>query len=63
VDSLRRDDIDRARRASHAERAAQAFEAMRVGIRLRRAALRARYPEASETEVEGYLRSWLARDG
>lgn len=62
MDSLHRDDIDRARRTTYAMRAAQAFEAMRLGIRLRRAALRARHPEASETEVEDRLRSWLARD-
>lgn len=63
MDPLRRDDIDRALRTPDAVRAAQAFEAMRVGIRLRRAALRARYPAASETEVDEQLRLWLARDG
>jgi hypothetical protein len=62
MDPLRRDDIERARRTPPAVRAAQALEAMRVGIRLRRAALRARHPEASEAELEKLLRSWLARE-
>ncbi|HJW69759.1 MAG TPA: hypothetical protein VJ829_10415 [Candidatus Binatia bacterium] len=62
MDPLRRDDIERARRTPPEVRAKQAFEAMRTGIRLRRAALRARYPAATEEEIEGLLRRWLARD-
>jgi hypothetical protein len=36
---------------------------MRVGIRLHRAGLRARYPTASDAEIESRLRGWLRRDG
>ena len=62
MDPLRRDDIERARRATPAERAKQALELMRTGIRLRRAALRARFPDESEAQIEARLRRWLARD-
>jgi hypothetical protein len=62
MDPLRRDDLERARRTTPAERARQAFELMRTGIRLRRAALRARFPEESEEQIEARLRRWLARD-
>jgi hypothetical protein len=47
MDALRRDDIERARATAPEEKARQAFEAMRTGIRSKRAALRARDPEAS----------------
>jgi hypothetical protein len=63
MDPLRRDDLERARRTPPEVRAAQAFEAMRTGIRLRRTALRALHPDASEEEIEALLRRWLARDG
>jgi hypothetical protein len=41
------------------ETARQAFELMRVGIRLERAALRARNPDASPDRIEGLLQEWL----
>lgn len=41
------------------EKARQAFELMRVGIRLKRAALRARHPDASSERIEGLLQDWL----
>lgn len=62
MDALREDDLERARATSVEERAAQALGAMRSGIRLKRAALRARYPRASDAEVEELLRRWLERD-
>jgi len=62
MDALRRDDIERARRATPEARARQAFEMMRTGIRLRRGALRARFPEDSEAQIDARLRRWLARD-
>jgi hypothetical protein len=62
MDPLRRDDIERARRTPPEVRAAQAFEAMRTGIRLRRAALRIRHPDASDAAIEALLRRWLARE-
>ena len=62
MDPLRRDDLDRARRASPEEKAAQALEAMRTGIRLHRAALREQHPGASDTEIDRLLRQWLQRE-
>jgi hypothetical protein len=62
MDALRKDDLDRARATSFEERAKQALSAMRSGIRLKRAGLRARYPGASDQEIEERLRRWLERD-
>jgi hypothetical protein len=61
MDPLRRDDIERARATPPEERAKQALEAMRTGIRLKRAALRARHPQAPAEQIEELLRAWLAR--
>jgi hypothetical protein len=62
VDALRRNDIERARRTPPAVRARQALAARRTGIALRRQALCAAHPAASENEIEVLLRRWLARD-
>jgi hypothetical protein len=62
MDALRRDDLERARRASEKTRAEQALAAMRTGIELRRTVLRERHPEATDAEIEQLLRHWLARD-
>jgi hypothetical protein len=62
VDALRRNDVERARRTPPAVRARQALEAMRTGVALRRQALRAAHPTASENEIEALLRRWLARN-
>lgn len=62
MDRLRHDDLERARRTPLRERGRQAFELMRTGIRLRRVALRARFPEEGEEQIEARLRRWLARD-
>ena len=59
MDRLRRDDIERARRATPAEKARQALEMMRAGIRLKRAGLRARYPDESDQQIEQRVRQWL----
>jgi hypothetical protein len=61
MDLLRRDDLERARRAAPAEKLVQAVEMMTLGIALRRAGIRARKPEATEAEVEEELRRWLER--
>jgi hypothetical protein len=61
MDALRRDDLDRARRTPPEERALQALEAMRTGIRLKQAALRLRFPDETDAEIERRLREWLAR--
>jgi hypothetical protein len=63
VDVLRRDDIELARRTPPGERARQALEMMRAGFRLKRAALRARYRDESEEQIEARFRLWLERDG
>jgi len=62
VDSLRRDDIERARLTPPEVRARQALDAMRLGIQLRRAALRERFPALPEAELDAHVRRWLARD-
>jgi hypothetical protein len=59
MDILRRDDLERARRATPEEKLIQAVELMSVGIALRRAGLRARRPGASEAEIDEELRRWL----
>lgn len=62
MDALRRESLERARRTPCEVKAVQALEAMRTGIRLRRADLRLRHPEASDAELEERLRAWLLRD-
>ena len=62
MDSLRRDDIERAQATSPEERARQALEAMRTGLRLKRAALIARFPGAAGEEIDGLMQRWLERD-
>jgi hypothetical protein len=59
VDSLRKDDVDEMRATPPEEKARQAFDLMRTGIRLKRAALRERHPEASDAEIEAMLQAWL----
>ncbi|HEY4120318.1 MAG TPA: hypothetical protein VGM56_20775 [Byssovorax sp.] len=63
MDALRHDDVERARRTSPEARAAQALEAMRAGIRLKRAALRRKFPAETDDEIDARLRRWLARGG
>jgi hypothetical protein len=62
VDPLRRDDIAEMRHTPLGEKAAQALDAMRTGIDLKLAALRARHPNASEAELEAMLDAWLSAD-
>jgi hypothetical protein len=61
VDPLRRDDIERARQTPPSERARQTLELMRLGFRMQRAALRTRYPDDSEAEIEERFLRWLGR--
>ena len=63
MDPLRLDDLRRARATPPEERARQALEAMQTGIRLKRAGLRARFPDAAEEEIDERLARWLRRDG
>ncbi len=62
MDPLTRDDIERARTTPPEEKARQALEMMRTGIRLKRAGLRARHPHVSAEEIELRLQRWLERD-
>lgn len=60
MDPLRRDDIAEMRGTPPEEKAAQALDAMRTGIDLKLAALRARHPSASEAELDAMLDAWLS---
>ncbi len=62
MDALRKDDIERAQATPPEEKARQAIDAMRTGIRLKRIALRVRDPQASPEEIEERLQRWLERD-
>ena len=60
MDPLRRDDVEAMRTASPEEKARQAFGLFRSGLRLKRAALRVRHPEATGAEIDEMVRAWLA---
>jgi hypothetical protein len=62
MDSLRRDDVEKARATPPAVKLQQALAAMDFGIDIERASLRSRHPGASEAELEALLLAWLARD-
>jgi hypothetical protein len=62
VDALRADDLVQARSTPPAEKLRQALEMMGVGFELRLAALRLRFPEASEVEIQAMFTRWLAGD-
>jgi hypothetical protein len=62
MDSLRRDDIERARTTPPGEKLSQALEMMAAGIRLKRASLRAKSPGASDDELDQLVRAWLEQD-
>lgn len=62
VDPLEADDIKRSRETPPAEKLRQALELMDAGFRLQRAKLRARYPNASEDELEARFFAWLCRE-
>ncbi|MBZ0119055.1 MAG: hypothetical protein K8H88_18815 [Sandaracinaceae bacterium] len=59
MDPLREDDVRQMRETPPEEKARQALEMMQTGIRLKRAALRARHPLASDGEIEAMLQAWL----
>jgi hypothetical protein len=62
VDVLERDDLEVARRTSPEDRARNLLALIRTGFRLKRAALRTRYPSESEAEIDARFGRWLARD-
>jgi len=59
MDALEADDLESARELSPAQKLAQALEMMSAGIRMKRAALRRRYPAAQEVEIDRLLTAWL----
>jgi hypothetical protein len=62
VDPPRRDDIERARKATPEEKAEQALEMADAAIWLKRAGLRARYPDETDEQIEQRVREWLLSD-
>ena len=62
METLRRDDIERARRTPPEEKAKQAFALMRFGIKLQRSRLRQAFPGESEEQIRQRLLRWMARD-
>ena len=62
MDRLREDDVEAMRATSPEEKARQAFDLMRTGIRLKRASLRTRHPDASDEEIDAMLQAWLEAD-
>jgi hypothetical protein len=44
------------------EKLRQALELMRTGIRLKRAGLEARHPEATPDDIERMVGDWLSRE-
>lgn len=62
MDPLRADDIARARATPPEVKLAQGLDMMATGIRLKRAALRHRFPDESEDRIDERMRRWLARD-
>jgi|HubBroStandDraft_2_1064218.scaffolds.fasta_scaffold559666_2 hypothetical protein len=62
MDRLAEDDIAASRRTSPAEKLAQAIDVMETGSRLKRAALRAPLPDATEREIDAAFERWLFDD-
>jgi hypothetical protein len=62
MDPLLASDQELARQVAPAEKLAQALEMMTAGIRLKRAALRRQFPQASATEIADKLATWLVQD-
>lgn len=63
MDSLQQDDIEMSQRTDPSEKLAQALEMMAAGVRIKRAALKAAEPGASEGEIDAKLERWLTADG
>ena len=59
MDPLRADDISNAQTATPEEKARQAFDMMRTGLRLKRTALRLRHPGATDEEIDALMDAWL----
>jgi hypothetical protein len=61
MDPMLANDREVAVQTSPGEKLAQALEMMRVGITLKRSALRHQFPAASELDIDDMLRAWLAQ--
>lgn len=59
MDPIDSDDLAAMRNTPPAQKAKQALEAMRLGIRLKRASLKVRYRAATDVEIEAMLQAWL----
>jgi len=59
MDAVREDDVRAMRSATPSEKAAQALDAMRTGIALKRVALRLRHPHDTDDALERRLDAWL----
>lgn len=60
MDSLRKDDLERARNTPPGEKLRQALELMELGIELQRRRLRAVDPTASEQDIDARLLLWMS---
>jgi hypothetical protein len=63
VDRLLQNDIEVSQRTDPSEKLAQALDMMAAGVRIKRAALRAAEPDATENEIDAKLERWLTADG
>lgn len=63
MDAIERDDLRWSLETPPGEKIAVALKMMRTGIRLKRSALAAEHPGASEAEVDALLQAWLESDG
>lgn len=62
MNPLRKQDIQRKAQMSPQERMREVFAAHDEGIRLKWLALKARYPSATEAEIDAKLNEWLLVD-
>lgn len=62
MDALRADDVERASTTSPASKLRQALAMMETGFALHRAGLRARFPAATDAEIDAMFARWLSYD-
>ncbi len=62
MDPLRSDDIERMKHMQPADRMRAVLATVNAGVRLRRAALRAKRTQATEAQIEAALKEWLLAD-
>lgn len=62
MDALRADDLEMASTTPPDEKLRQALAMMEAGFALYRAGLRARFPDATDAELDAMFVRWLARD-